>query len=89
MLFPVRCYTCGTVLAHKYDAYVARVTDENSRHAALEHVAVSRLCCRRMFLGHVDIVGEHLTHAQVDVVLDPSGTVLKRKPRASRSVEYD
>ncbi len=53
MEFPVRCFTCGAVIGDLYEKYKAGL---GSRKAAeiLDELGMSRYCCRRMFLGHVE-----------------------------------
>ncbi len=92
MLFPVRCYTCNTVLAQHRIAYeqATRACDSGETAAAvLDARGVTRLCCRRMFLGYVDILSEHLSFAQTDMHLDSQGTVLRRKPTRTITVSCD
>ena len=46
MLFPVRCYTCNDVLAHK----VNNISSKNM-NAMLNMNGIHRMCCRRMVLS--------------------------------------
>ncbi len=55
MEFPVRCFTCGTVIGHLYEQYKEDVQSKKTDEV-LDSLGVSRYCCRRMFLSHVDIV---------------------------------
>ena len=77
-MFPVRCYTCNTVIAHLHPAYVAAQRSEGNLAEALRALGVQRMCCRRMFLGYVDLTADQLEHGNVDVSLDEGGTVLRR-----------
>ena len=85
MIIPVRCFTCGCVLADKYEYYVKRCKeleaedakkeksgdneasdhkvkldkqhyDKTQRQRVFEELQLDRLCCRRMLLGHVDLI---------------------------------
>ena len=56
MYFPVRCFTCGSVLGHLHDEYVKKVKEGKNPAKVLEELEVDRYCCRRMFLGHVDVM---------------------------------
>lgn len=78
MLIPIRCFTCGKVLADKwvhYEAKCAQLQDDNdgnvtpaasspavveagvtARGRILDELLLHRLCCRRHFLTHVDLV---------------------------------
>ena len=55
MEFPVRCFTCGSVIGHLYEQYKVSLKDKKP-DVALDELGVSRYCCRRMFLSHVDLV---------------------------------
>ncbi|MEM4367268.1 MAG: DNA-directed RNA polymerase subunit N [Candidatus Anstonellales archaeon] len=57
MEFPVRCFSCGSVIGHLYDNYV-KLKEEKGEKAALDELKVERYCCRRMFVSYVDIMGE-------------------------------
>ncbi len=64
MEFPVRCFTCGSVLADKYEDYKNNIKDKNP-DVVLDELGVSRYCCRRMFLAHVDILNQVLKYPRV------------------------
>jgi DNA-directed RNA polymerase subunit N (RpoN/RPB10) len=76
MIIPVKCFTCGKVIADKYQYYLAEVrkrkkaanideeethyfTTENTEKTAegqvLDELQLTKYCCRRHFLCHVDI----------------------------------
>lgn len=83
-MLPVRCYTCNALVAHlPYHSYVK---EGASPKEALEACGVERMCCRRIFLGHVDLTEDILAHPNTDRVLDDGGTVLKRLAVAPRVV---
>lgn len=85
MIIPIRCFTCGKVLADKWQTYLKLIEDKetktpikkqytlnelniNSQTAdkkfledntygdILNTLNIKRLCCRRMMLGHVDLI---------------------------------
>ena len=81
MIIPVKCFTCGNVIADKYRYYLEEVrkrkmskvasgepmdiekvtylTKENHEKTpegiVLDNLGMTRMCCRRHFLTHVDI----------------------------------
>ena len=55
ILFPVRCFTCGKVIGHLYDDFKQRVENGEDPAKVLDELGVKRYCCRRMFLGHIDL----------------------------------
>ena len=76
MIIPVKCFTCGKVLASKYNYYLKEVrkkkmengedlekvkylTSSNMLKSAegevLDALGLTKMCCRRHFLTHVDI----------------------------------
>jgi len=56
MMFPIRCFTCGAVIADKYEEYKKRTENGESAKEVLDALGIERYCCRRMFLSHVDNV---------------------------------
>jgi DNA-directed RNA polymerases I, II, and III subunit RPABC5 len=56
MLIPVRCFTCAKVIGGKWDVYQAHLSEGLQAAEALDILGMKRYCCRRMFLGHVDMV---------------------------------
>lgn len=74
MIIPVKCFTCGKVLANKYRYYQRTVRQkeleedneiihyltETSKEKTiqgivLDEMKLSKVCCRRHMLTHVDI----------------------------------
>lgn len=89
-MFPIRCYTCNTVLAHVHPTYRERVHGGESVRGALDALGVTRMCCRRMFLSHVEsLVHNQLEYPNTDIVLDKGGTRLYRECRHSNDVSCD
>jgi len=64
MMIPIRCFTCGGVVAHKYEEYTKRVKDGESPDKVLDKLGVKRYCCRRMFLGHVNSIDEVIKYGR-------------------------
>ena len=52
--FPVRCFTCGKVIADLWPLFEERRASEDS-YEILDDLKIGRSCCRRMFTTHVDI----------------------------------
>ncbi|MFH2106604.1 MAG: DNA-directed RNA polymerase subunit N [Candidatus Micrarchaeota archaeon] len=57
MEFPVRCFTCGGLVGHLYEKY-KELLKSKGEGEALDELGVERYCCRRMFIAHVDMIGE-------------------------------
>ncbi len=81
MIIPVKCFTCGMVIADKYRYYLAEVRkkklakngngesvdinkviyftkefrDKTPEGEVLDELNLTKMCCRRHFLTHVDI----------------------------------
>jgi DNA-directed RNA polymerase subunit N (RpoN/RPB10) len=81
MIIVVRCFTCGKVLADKWEYYQEACKEldassassperrsgggdddqnpnpnQSSRGKILDRLQLDRICCRRHFLGHVDLM---------------------------------
>lgn len=81
MIIPIKCFTCGTVIANRYQIYCDEVrlrkmqsakyknytdknrveyfTQENTNKTiegeVMDELGLTKLCCRRHLLSHVDI----------------------------------
>jgi DNA-directed RNA polymerase I, II, and III subunit RPABC5 len=69
MIIPVKCFTCGAVLADKYVKYIDMVKSKptdipyftplsNERTIegkAMDKLGIKKICCRRHIQSHVDI----------------------------------
>jgi len=64
MIVPVRCFTCGKVVGNKWDKYQALLSSGVSAKQALDDLGLSRYCCRRMLLTHVEIIDTLLMYPQ-------------------------
>ena len=60
MLFPVRCFTCGKVLSQKYEQYIEFKNAGMPVPDIFQEIKVQKICCKRMFVGHVDVY-EHMS----------------------------
>ena len=55
-MIPVRCWSCGKVIAHVYEQYKQAVGDGEDPQSTLDSLGIKRYCSRRMFVGHVDLI---------------------------------
>ena len=76
MIIPIKCFTCGKVLADKYNYYLTQVRkikesrnmdvnkvvyltkefiDKTPEGEVLDKLGLTKMCCRRHMLTHVDI----------------------------------
>ena len=61
MMMPVRCFSCGAVIADKWEDYDRRVNKENEEaEKVLNDLGIKRYCCRRMFVGNVELIDEFI-----------------------------
>lgn len=56
MLIPVRCFTCGNLIADKYDDYQNKVKSGEEPEKVLDSLGIERYCCRRMLLTTVETI---------------------------------
>jgi len=60
MIVPVRCFSCGKVIGDKWEDFNSRVEAGENPAEVLNSLGVTRYCCRRMLLSHVELVDELL-----------------------------
>ena len=56
MLIPVRCFTCGNLIADKFEDYQNRVKSGEEPAKVLTSLGIERYCCRRMLLTSVETI---------------------------------
>lgn len=56
MLIPVRCFTCGKLIADKFNDYRERVKSGEKPGDVLDELNIKRYCCRRMLLTSVETI---------------------------------
>ena len=54
-MIPVRCFTCGKVIASAWEEYKQRIELEDPGKV-MDDLGISRYCCRLMLLAHVELV---------------------------------
>ena len=60
MIIPVRCFSCGKLIADKWEDFARRIKAGEAAALILDSLGVKRYCCRRMLLSHVEIIDEVL-----------------------------
>lgn len=58
MIVPVRCFSCGAVIADKFEEFKRRVEENEDPKQVLDELRVTRYCCRRMLLSHRDFIDD-------------------------------
>jgi len=58
MLIPVRCFSCGNVIGHHWPDYKTRTENGEDAGEVLTELGVERYCCRRMFVGQVELIDD-------------------------------
>jgi len=56
VLVPVRCFTCGNLVADKFDEYQNRVKSGEEPAKILVSLGIERYCCRRMMLTTLETI---------------------------------
>jgi DNA-directed RNA polymerase subunit N (RpoN/RPB10) len=60
MIIPVRCFTCGKVVADKWEPYKAMTLAGKPQEETLTFLGLRRNCCRTMLTTHVDLISKLL-----------------------------
>ena len=56
MLVPVRCFTCGNLIADKFEEYKKRVGMGDKPAEIFDSLDIKRYCCRRMLLATLETI---------------------------------
>jgi len=60
MIIPIRCFSCGKLIAHVYQPYLDLLEKGESAEIAFEKLGIKRFCCKRMVVAHVDLIDDLL-----------------------------
>jgi len=60
MAFPIRCFSCNKCIGQLEEKYFNMVESGIEPKVVFETLNVNRICCRRMFLGYVNIIDQLL-----------------------------
>ena len=60
MIIPVRCFSCGRVIGDKWEPFARRIARGELPKEVLDDLGLTRYCCRRMLLSHVELIDEIL-----------------------------
>ena len=56
VLVPVRCFTCGCLIADKFEDYQTKLKAGEDPEKVLNDLKIDRYCCRRMLLTTVETI---------------------------------
>ncbi|MCJ7634370.1 DNA-directed RNA polymerase subunit N [Candidatus Bathyarchaeota archaeon] len=62
MMVPIRCFTCGTLVGDKWEAFARRVKGGENPGEVMDDLGLKRYCCRRMLLSNVEVIDEILRY---------------------------
>jgi DNA-directed RNA polymerase subunit N len=65
VLIPVRCFTCGGLIADKYFEYKDRLKSGEEDAKILDSLGINRYCCRRMFISSVETIYQVIPYYEV------------------------
>lgn len=65
MLIPVRCFTCGNLVADKYSEYKERVKAGEEDSKILDSLGINIYCCRRMLISSVETIYQVIPYYEV------------------------
>ena len=78
MLVPVRCFTCGNLIADKHEEYKAKIKAGEDPDKTFAALGINRYCCRRMLLTSMETIQQiipfyeaiHKRHQEVQSELE-------------------
>ncbi|MDD5959344.1 MAG: DNA-directed RNA polymerase subunit N [Methanobrevibacter wolinii] len=53
-MIPIRCISCGKPVSAYFDEYKRRLENGEDSKDILDDLGLTRYCCRRMLISHVE-----------------------------------
>ncbi len=64
-MIPVRCFSCGKVIADKWEEFDQKVNKGGADpKAVFKDLGIKRYCCKRMLIGHVDLIDDTINYSR-------------------------
>jgi DNA-directed RNA polymerase subunit N len=60
VIIPVRCFSCGKVVASEWEEYQKKIGMGEDPQKVLDSLGLTRYCCRRMLLSNADTIDDVL-----------------------------
>jgi DNA-directed RNA polymerase subunit N len=60
VIIPVRCFSCGKVVASEWEKFQKKIGMGEDPQKVLESLGLRRYCCRRMLLSNADTIDDVL-----------------------------
>lgn len=60
MIIPIRCFSCGKVIADKLTEYQEYIKQGKTSQESMNLLGLTRYCCRRMLLGNIELLDNML-----------------------------
>jgi DNA-directed RNA polymerase I, II, and III subunit RPABC5 len=73
-IIPIRCYSCGKITGDKWEPYKNMLAEGVSAKDALDRLGLKRWCCRRILLGHVELIDKLLSYSREEKADDQCGS---------------
>ncbi|NHJ22090.1 MAG: DNA-directed RNA polymerase subunit N [Candidatus Lokiarchaeota archaeon] len=65
MIIPIRCFSCGKLIAHIYEPYLEMIEKGESAEKAFKQLGIERFCCKRMIISNVDLIDDLLKFSRL------------------------
>jgi len=65
MIIPIRCFSCGKLIAHIYQPYLELIEKGEKTEDAFKQLGIERFCCKRMVVSNVDLLDDLLKFSRL------------------------
>lgn len=65
MIIPVRCFTCGKLIADKWERYIKMKQEGMEASEIFKNLGITRFCCKRMLVSHVNLIDDLLEYSRL------------------------
>jgi DNA-directed RNA polymerase subunit N (RpoN/RPB10) len=63
-MIPVRCFSCNRIIGNKWEKYKSETESGRNTSDVFRELGIRRYCCKRMFLGHVEIIDKLILYSE-------------------------
>lgn len=88
-MLPPRCFTCNNFVGHQWKEYQKNKNQSHEYKDLLDNLGLTRICCRRMLLTHVEIIEDIAMYSSNTEYMDSSKTKFDCYNKNERTVSCD
>ncbi len=88
-MIPLRCFTCNNFVGTSWEQFLKNKSGRSEYKDLLDSLGITRICCRRMLLTHVEIIEDTAIYSSTQSCMDEAKTSFDAFVKKTRTISCD